>query len=668
MVDNGIVAEKYLIKAALPAQRSGKVTCWPHHKEGKQVYIHYDGLKPEYQLRIKAVICGGVEPHVFVTTETSLKRNAHLELVNSNLPNLVEVDPKELKELDRTGYYEKTDVHRIARAAAWLRLWNEFDVKRARAAGYKKVTEFQQAVFNHVIAEQKSGMLRFKKVLNNERVLERNARLYSKEGINSLITGLIGNNNRGKINDLNHAMLMELAGDWHKLSFEDIAMEYNTAAKDTGLAMLTTSAIKQHLNEPKYKRVWYYARHGKQAGDLEFMSQSTRREVSRPDALWSIDGTSMQLYYRADDGKIKSDLYTYFVTDAHSGAIIGWSIGYTETSQVVTKALQRAVNFKNYTPYQLQYDNGSANISKAVTGLMNNMSRVHFGCRPYSGKSKYIETYIGHFQQRELHKLDNFKGGNINTKTNNAKANPELLALLKKQPERLPDFDTVIADFETAVNEWNKRGEERDNYGFFTGQSKLALYETEHADRKRVNYFDKISLFMADMAQPYKYTTAGIKIIINKKPHWFIVPDEGGKYDFQFQRNYLGKNFDIRINIENPEFCILFKDGKQVAIAREKELFAACVADYKEGDASNIREFCRRQEEFGYQYSKAEMQKNKVLLEANGLLKATGTDGIMHYSLQDKTTFNQAESDIQDRLNGMADLSPLEQRLLKLAK
>ncbi|RKR83229.1 integrase-like protein [Mucilaginibacter gracilis] len=673
MVKAGIVSEPYL-KKALNQQRNGKVSCWPHHKEGKLVFVHYDGLNPQYKARIETIICGNVEPHLYVTTANSQKRNQALELINSDLPNQVETNPADIKELSRTGYYTPTEVHAIARAAAWLRLWNEFDVKRARAAGYPKVTDFQLAAFKHVLAEQSKGMVRFKKPLNNERVLDRNARLYENEGLKSLITGLMGNNNRRQINDLNHAILMELAGDRLKYSFEDIAMMYNDMAKDTGLVMLTVSAIKQHLNQPKYRRVWYFARHGEQAGNLEYQSEATRREVSRPDALWSIDGTSMQLYYRAGDGKIKSDLYTYFITDAHSGAIIGWSIGYTETSQVVTQALQRAVNFKNYKPYQLQYDNGSANISKAVTGLMTNMSRVHFACRPYSGKSKYIETYIGHFQQRELHKMENFKGGNINTKTNDAKANPELLAELRKNPERLPDFDQVIADFEAAVITWNKRSSERDSYGYFTGQSKLERYEAAHPERTSVNYFDKISLFMADVVNTkttdggYKYTTAGIKMTINKQDYWFIVPDEGGKYDHQFQRHNLGKSFNIRINTENPEFCILFQDGKQVAIAREKELFAACVADYKEGDASNIREFCRRQEEFGYQYSKAEMQKTRILMEASGTLKATGTDGIMHYSMQDKTSFNRAESDIQDQLNGMAELTSLEKKLLKLTR
>lgn len=54
-------------------------------------------------------------------------------------------------------------------------------------------------------------------------------------------------------------------------------------------------------------------------------------------------------------------------------------------------------------------------------------------------------------------------------------------------------------------------------------------------------------------------------------------------------------------------------------------------------------------------------------MEANGY-KATGTDGISHYALQDKTSYNQVESALQDAMNGMNDMSDLERKLLKITK
>ena len=386
------------IKDGLKRQRKGLVNCWPHHKDGLKVYIHFDGLKADYKIRITKLLCQGIDPHLYASNTIAAKRNIELEAYNNQIPELLSIEPEDIKALDRTGYYDKTDVHRIARAAAWVRLLNQIDVKQARKMGYDKITGFQEAVFNHVMAEQGKGMVKFKKAINNERVLDRNARLFNTTGIQSLITGLMGNNNRGKMNPLAHAILMDLASNRNKLSFEDIGMEYNSKAESMDLPMLTVSLIKQHLNKPQYKRVWYYNRHGKHEGDLAYRAQSTRREISRPDALWTMDGTTMQLYYRDAAGKIKSDLYVYLVADAHSSAILGASVAFTETSSLVTEALQKAVEFRNYTPFQLQYDNSSANVSGAVIGLMQNMTRVHFGCRPYSGQSKYIETFTGHLQ------------------------------------------------------------------------------------------------------------------------------------------------------------------------------------------------------------------------------------------------------------------------------
>lgn len=173
---------------------------------------------------------------------------------------------------------------------------------------------------------------------------------------------------------------------------------------------------------------------------------------------------------------IKSDLYAYFVTDACTGAIIGYSVAFSESSGMVIEALQNTVDKWGYKPYQMNYDNSSANISATVKGLINNMSHVNFPCTPYSGRSKSVELVIGHFQQRELRKLKNFKGGNVTVKSVNSVANPELLKELAKDldfTDKLPTEKQVLAEFDQAVEAWNKRGEARDAYGAFIGNRRL---------------------------------------------------------------------------------------------------------------------------------------------------------------------------------------------------
>ena len=52
------VSETYM-KRGISAQRNGEVYCWPHHKEGNTVYIHYEGLKDKYKALIRSLLMDG---------------------------------------------------------------------------------------------------------------------------------------------------------------------------------------------------------------------------------------------------------------------------------------------------------------------------------------------------------------------------------------------------------------------------------------------------------------------------------------------------------------------------------------------------------------------------------------------------------------------------------
>lgn len=599
------------IKVGLMRTRTGEAYCWPHHKEGNVVYVHYDGLKERYQRLIDAVHCGGVEANAHTTSQEAQKRQNELTAVCSTLPAMVEVSA----------------------------------------------------------ADQANGFVRFPKAISSIRVLDRKAREFASTGLNLLIGGYFGNANRERIDTVIHAVLMDLASSPLKYSFEDISMLYNTMPEYAHLERMTTSAIKQHLNQPKHRKVWMYCRHGKQVGDDLYQPQAQRETPANPDDLWSIDGTTAQLYYRDGEGKIKSDLYMYFVTDASTGAIIGHSIAYTEVTGLVVEALQDAVVKHGYCPKQIQYDNSSANVTDMVKGLMRNMSRVHFPCKPYLGRAKYVEEIIGHFQQRVLRQQKNFKGGNVTTQSLNSKANPELLKWLKKNPEQLPTENEAIAQLQQAVEAWNTRGERRDNYGRWVGKSKIGRYAEPADDRKVLNYFDKLSLFMVELSKPYKYRQQGIRITISGKKYNFIVPDpDNSANDFLFANENLYREFRVRVNVNNPQFIELFdkNTGRPVAQAIEKEKFAAAVANMGAGSRVKITDFLRKQEQYGYEYAFRELKAQRATLAANGV-KATGTGDFFgechsdkrgqYFGWQEapKSDWNRIEGELEDQLNGLAD-------------
>ncbi len=659
------------VSRALAGQRKGEVYCWEHHKQGSQVYIHYQSLMPKYKALVKAVLCEGIEPEIYLRKQEEQKAQDTIENLTDQVTGLVTSNPDEIKQLSETKLYTPIEVHQLARAAGWLRLINQFDVKKARKLGFASVNDFRSEVFKRCLNEQtaKTPLVKFKKgLITNENRFYRNALDYRREGISALIHKGVGNVNREKDKkDANvHAKLLTLASAQVKYSWEDVSMMYNNWALKNDKPQYTTSTVKQYLNTPKIKKVWYYARHGKLAADNDIQPLINRETPTFPDALWSIDGTTMQLYYRDENNKIKSDLYVYFVTDANTTAIIGHSIAFAETGGMVEDALRNAIIKHENKPYQLQYDNSSANISFAVQNLMTNMSRVHFPCEPYKGRSKYVESIIGHFQQRVLRKQPNFKGGNITTKSLNSKANPELLAHFKKNPELLPNRDEVLAEFEAALKEYNERGEKRDSYGRFVGQGKMERYTSiEHEKREKLNYFDRLSMFMVEQRLPYTYGVNGIEMEINGNKHHFIVPDPDTVGDFIFANENLGTKFRVKVDKYKPTMIALYKDGIFIDFAYNKERYAACVADLKDGQKAKQVIFKQKQSEWGEDYSRRELEKQMITL---GEMKATGTEGFGWWD-SSKDNTNARESVLEDANNGMDDgLTERQRKILNIGK
>ena len=341
---------------------------------------------------------------------------------------------------------------------------------------------------------------------------------------------------------------------------------------------------------------------------------------------------------------------------------------------VSIEALKDAVDRWGYCPYQMNYDNSSANISVTVRGLIDNMSHVNFPCTPYSGRSKSVELVIGHFQQRELRKLKNFKGGNVTVKNANSRANPELLKELSRNLDfvgGLPTEDEVLAEFGDSVKAWNQRGECRDAYGKFVGRSKIERYTADFEGRVKLNYFDRLSLFLVELHNQqhphgeYEYRQRGIELTVRGERMRFIVPDSTrSAMDFEFSREHLGHTFRVFVNLRagRPEWIELRdRKGRVVADAYEKEKFAACVADMKNkpGEMSKIQAFVARQHSC-YADSKSEMERQKEIARQTGF-KATGTDGYgFGWWDTPKEAENERNNRMEDERNGMVEKSRAE--------
>ena len=130
-----------------------------------------------------------------------------------------------------------------------------------------------------------------------------------------------------------------------------------------------------------------------------------------------------------------------------------------------------------------------------------------------------------------------------------------------------------------------------------------------------------------------------------------MVPDPDSSGDFMFANEHLGEKFEVRIDMQNPTMCTLKQKGIVIAHAYEKERYASCVADLKDGEKAKQVAFKGKQSEFGINYSISELERQMSIL---GELKATGTDGMGWWDTT-KAHENARNNANEDKSNGMSD-------------
>ena len=136
--------------------------------------------------------------------------------------------------------------------------------------------------------------------------------------------------------------------------------------------------------------------------------------------------------------------------------------------------------------------------------------------------------------------------------------------------------------------------------------------------------------------------------------------------DFIFCNEHLGEKFEVRIDMAKPEMCTLLQNGIFIAQAYEKERYAACVADMKQGSKAKQVQFKAKQNEFGIDYSITELERQMAIL---GDLKATGTDGGFGWWDTDKRIVNNRNNQQEDYRNGVADgFTENERKILNIGQ
>lgn len=602
------ISNAYLRKA-LNHHRQGLVNCWPHHKIGNIVYIHYDGLRDKYRTLIRQELCGCLEVSEW------LKYN----LIRAYLPPVIQqekitlnsfmitrertdVYTGEMKEENRTKL-DDNYINLVLYQSRWLRVMQKevYDYRKSelRILGIRSINEYRnicRLLANSHTAEFPEGA----KLPSNAVACYRKQLKYENNGILSLVNRYFGNTTAQKVNDERLQILTDLYSDPHKPDFKRVTRWYNRIVLENGWTMksgkpatITEGCAKQNLKIPEVMQVWYLARHGLEAWKKMFGYTILRYRPSMRDAVWCGDGTKVNLYYTTPTGTA-ARLNVYAIVDAHSGYWLGWDISEaSDNIKSVQRAFRMAVIRSGYRmPFQMQYDNDSSN------NYFNRLSSLHFPAMPNNGQSKIIERCFKNLQEQHMKYADGFTGMNITAGSINNQVNKDYLEYLKKSKKLKNKQETALLQekfFHLVNNTPDKDGK----------TPKEKYFGSENPGTDMLTNYDWINLFWAWNEMPCTYAKEGLVWIEDKEKKIYevakgyefnyrndVVPERYTP-DSDFPCRWIRQKFRVRFDPQNRKRIALYKEeanksSRFVAWAVEKDRMAYAVQDYKEDERKEI--------------------------------------------------------------------------------
>ena len=390
-------------------------------------------------------------------------------------------------------------------------------------------------------------------------------REYAREGYGCLVSRKIGNTNTTKItDDVAEWLLAQKVSVNPVYTIGQIFSLYNEIAPSKGWkAIKSTQTLLEFFERPDIKPQWYAVEQGSQRANNLFLRQNRTIMASCRDALWYIDGTKVNLYFKfwdkdARQNKIGTPSCIY-VMDAFSEVFVGHYNCERETFLTTYEALRNAFEATGFLPYELVSDNQAGFTSKAAERWRAKLGCISHTTTPENGKSKSIESAFGRFQAQVLHQFINYTGGNITAKSSKTKIDPRVTL---QNVDALPTYEEVVAANEACIKQWNSMPHPK-----FAGKSRLQVYQ-ESVNPQAIALTDVIreKVFYIATEKPSTFRASGIEITVKGQKYVYEVFKGPQQPDYEWRRKNTGREFVVEYDPHDMSKVRLCKDDKEYGL------------------------------------------------------------------------------------------------------
>lgn len=456
------ISETYITKKAIAIQRNKAYACWPYHKEGDKIYLHYNGLKEEYKSKVRTVLLGGLTPDEWYN------RNGRVEELIKKFSPYLFLSADDDKFFNTAVYPsgEKLpfDVQQKCKeACSWLSFLSIVDKNILRKLGYVRVV---------ALIEDVTFLFSVKGIQlpTTYTKLRKKIRDYKAQGPACCIDKRGQKNKRASkvFTEEQVAVLRTICSKGASYNSFQIAALYNMIADAKGWERISRRSASNYLKE--YKIFVEAGRNSAEAFRNRISMQIRRLAPTEALSFWTLDGWTAELYYRKDvkdkKGKVihtyQNRLTVVVVLDACCKYPVGFAIGENESVDLIRAAVKNAIDYTRdtlgdyYSPYQIQSDRFGV---KSMGTIYKDVAKYFTPARVKNAKSKPVERYFKYLNTAycQLHFGNlNWSGFGITSKKD-SQPNIDVLDFNKKD---FPDKEGVINQITWIINEERKKKHE----------------------------------------------------------------------------------------------------------------------------------------------------------------------------------------------------------------
>ena len=368
--------------------------------------------------------------------------------------------------------------------------------------------------------------------------LKTRLKAWKSDGYQSVVSGKLGNSSALKITGDFLKLIVALKRSKVPVYTDAQLFEKaNEIAEERGWKPIRSlSGMKKWLNSPAVEPLWYDAVYGEQAARQRYGRKHKTALPTRRDTLWYGDGTKLNLYYRDEQGKVRTT-QVYEVIDAMSEVLLGYCISDTEDYEAQYHAYRMAIQKSGHKPYEIVYDNQGGHKKLDSDGFIGKICRVHRPTQPYNGESKTIESVFGRFQAQVLHKDWRFTGQNVTAKKASSRPNVEFIEANKDSLYTLEELKDAYA---AARKEWNEGVHPA------TGERRIDMYENSvNEETQEVTLHDMVNMFWVFTKRMATFTDQGLQVTVKGEKRQYEVCSSPGVPDHEWRRKHTYERFIV---------------------------------------------------------------------------------------------------------------------------